>query len=90
MVTLEGELVEIGRALAPADQERLVFFAELIGYACERQYKTGWAAHKYREKFGDWPPRGWIPPAAQPSVETRRWIKSQVIRWMKSRDEERV
>lgn len=25
----------------------------------EKGFKPGWAAHKYKEKFGEWPPDGW-------------------------------
>jgi hypothetical protein len=85
--TLEGELVEIGQHLDREQQDRLAFFAELRGVAAENGYRAGWCAHKFREKFGDWPPRSWeSTPLAQPSVETRRWIKSRTIAWLKSRE----
>ena len=84
--TIEGELVEIGAHLAPEDQDRLAFYAELLGMVRERGWKPGWAAHKYRERFGDWPPRSFErTPVAQPGLETRRWVKSRTIAWLKSR-----
>jgi DNA repair protein RadD len=84
--TLEGELVEIGAHLAREQQDQLAFYAELLGIARERRWNPGWAAHKFREKFGDWPPRSFGHPLpAMPSTETRRWTKSQRIRWLKSR-----
>jgi hypothetical protein len=86
VTTLAGELIEIGEHLEPEEQDRLSWFAELLGYACERGFKSGWASHKFREKHGDWPPRSWNSmPAARPSEATRRWIKSRTIAWLKSR-----
>jgi DNA repair protein RadD len=84
--TLTGELVEIGQHLGRDDQDRLAFFSELRAFAAERNWQPGWAAHKYKEKFGAWPPRGWnATPLVEPSLETRRWVKSQTIRWLKTR-----
>jgi superfamily II DNA or RNA helicase len=39
---------------SPDDQRQ--FHRELTGIASARGYKPGWIAHKYREKFGTWPP----------------------------------
>jgi len=81
----DGELVEIGAGKG----ERLgdpAFYAELRGFARERGYKSGWAAHKYREKFDVFPPFAWNgDPMREPSLETRRWIKSRQIAWAKSK-----
>jgi superfamily II DNA or RNA helicase len=84
--TLDGELIEIGAHLEVEDQERLVFYAELLGIAREKRWKHGWAAHKYGERFGEWPPRSFasVTPV-QPSIETRRWVRGITIRWLKSR-----
>lgn len=85
--TLDGELVEVGAHLKPEQQDRRGFFAELRGIAAERGFKAGWAAYKYREKFGAWPPRSFEhTAAAQPSLTTRRWVKSRTIAWLKSRE----
>src|SRR5439155_6832661 len=51
--TLDGELVEIAGGEPEHAQDRAVFYAELRGVAEERSYKSGWAAHKYRERFGE-------------------------------------
>jgi hypothetical protein len=80
--TLDGELVEIGEHLDRKDQDRQAFLAELRGIAQERNFKPGWAAHKYKEKYGDWPPRSFgDTPSATPSITTRRWVKSQYDAW---------
>ena len=55
----------------------------LTGVAVERRYRPGWVAHKYREKFGDWPQRGGITPI-KPSPEVLSWVRSRNIAWAKS------
>jgi DNA repair protein RadD len=50
----------------------------------ERGYNPGWAAHKFREKFGNWP-NGFRSVLAQPpSSEVRNWVKSRLIAFAKS------
>jgi DNA repair protein RadD len=79
--TLDGDLVEVGAHMKPEDQDRLAFFLELRGYAERHNYKPGFAAHKFKEKFGgSFPPWAWNDlPSAAPSLETRNWIKSRII-----------
>jgi superfamily II DNA or RNA helicase len=85
--TLEGELIEIGADLEPEQCDQLAFFAQLRGVAREKNYKPGWAAYKFKERFGEWPPRRFESViAAQPSIETRRWVKSRAIAWLKARE----
>ena len=50
------DLVEITVGETAEVQDRAVFHAELRGYAAEHGYKVAWAAHKYRERFGEFPP----------------------------------
>jgi DNA repair protein RadD len=78
--TLEGELVEVGAHLSEERAAQLAFYLELRGFAAERKFKSGFAAHKYKEKHGTFPPWPWndLPPAA-PSLATRNWIKSRFI-----------
>ncbi len=84
--TLDGELVEIAVGAEPDVQDRAAFHAELRGLAAEAGYKPGWAAHKYRERFGDFPPFAWNgAPAAAPSLTTRRWVKSRNIAWWRAK-----
>jgi superfamily II DNA or RNA helicase len=98
MVENDGELVELtvdrkatSKRRTAADwpeRERRAFFSELKAYALEqRDYKPGWAAAKYREKFSVWPPRSFdvVPPAVEVSPAIASWIKSSNIRWAKGR-----
>jgi DNA repair protein RadD len=87
---LDGELglVSGGRAHAqPATQaEKIIFHAELREFAKGRDYRPGWAAHKFKEKFGHFPPWDWNDrPTCEPSITTRSWIKSRQIAFAKSR-----
>jgi DNA repair protein RadD len=66
----------------PSEQMR--WYAMLVTYAKQRGYRTGWAAYKFKEKFGHWPPRK-QPPAIEPSREARSWIRSRNIASAKSR-----
>jgi superfamily II DNA or RNA helicase len=85
VVTLEGELVEVGAPAVQEQRDQRAFFAELRGFAAESNYKPGWAAYKFKEKFGSWPPRSWNDePLVEPSISTRRWLKSRDIRRWKS------
>jgi hypothetical protein len=79
----EGELGAVSRnrsVAAPAygADERLTFYRQLLYIANERGYKAGWAAHKYREKFNDWPPSRSAEPMV-PNPALRSWVRSRQI-----------
>ena len=65
-----------GRSIAPRQRQRLrpgrartlARHADLRSRS-ERDYKPGWAAHKYKEKFGTWPPWGATPEPIPPTPE---------------------
>jgi DNA repair protein RadD len=87
----DGELGLVGqhvrRAKAKiydsADRDR--WHAMLMQVAIERGYKPGWAAHKYKEKFGTWPPWGSSPQPISPLPEVRSWVRSRLIAYAKRR-----
>jgi DNA repair protein RadD len=93
-----GELVEVtggtkGRSRQKKPEEfttgeRIVFFAELRTYGMNRGYKPGWAAAKFKERFGAWPPRSWdnMQPAESVSAITKSWIVSRNIAWAKAKE----
>lgn len=88
--TVDGELVEItSKAKAPTKAEKQVFYSQLLGMAFERRYKPGWAANKYREKFGVWP-KGLDKCSEEPGPEVRNWVKSRQIAWAKKQEASRV
>lgn len=65
--------------------EKRQFYAELLGYVGEHGHKRGYAAHKYREKFGVWPTGMDDVDAIEPSYETYQFIKSRNIAWARSK-----
>jgi superfamily II DNA or RNA helicase len=89
IVTDEGELVEMASRLQVVEisaQERRIFFAELRSIAADRGYKAGWAAMKYKEKFGSFPPWDWNDDeTAAPVATTLGWVKSRQIAYAKAR-----
>jgi DNA repair protein RadD len=86
VVTTEGELVKLARQNAPPLQDCRIFHAELRQIAADRGMKPGWAAHKYREKFGAFPPWDWNDqPTVTPTLKTLRWVKSRQIAYAMGR-----
>jgi DNA repair protein RadD len=93
----DGELVEIkkggkGKSVRrkPEDwteNDRKIFFSELKAYALMHEYKPGWAAMKYKEKFKQWPPRWFdsVPAATVLSPTVALWVRSRNITWHKSK-----
>jgi superfamily II DNA or RNA helicase len=80
----DGELglVEGGRA-KPAVNDRAQWLGMLTGIADELSYKRGWVAHRFKEKFGIYPPRVAVQPLA-PTPECRSWVRSRNIAYAKS------
>jgi DNA repair protein RadD len=89
VIHADGELVEFSSrhvAKPPPEGERITFYSELRTVAQERGYKPGWAAMKFKEKFGFFPPWAWNDlPTLAPSAATRSWVKSRAIAYAKSR-----
>lgn len=93
----DGELVEFTPGIKSksvrrkpedfSEQERKQFFAELKAYALVHEYKPGWAAMKYKDKFHAWPPRYFdgVAPATILSPTVALWVRSQNIKWAKSK-----
>jgi DNA repair protein RadD len=87
----EGELglVVDGKAQAPQHSEgdRIIFFRELRAVQQTRGYKKGWAAHKFKDKFGHFPPWAYndLPPAI-PTDAVLRWVRSRQIAFAKARN----
>jgi DNA repair protein RadD len=88
VVHRDGVLVELGARqsgkLAASLFDMAQFFAELRGYAQHKGYAEGWAAHKFKEKFGVWP-NGVGRNVVSPNLTTLNWIRSRQIAWAKGR-----
>jgi DNA repair protein RadD len=83
----DGELGLVTGGIAKRPQyspeERKRWHGMLASIAAERGYQRGWISHKFREKFGDWPPWGVVPEPVTPTPECRSWVKSRQIAWVR-------
>jgi len=88
---IQGELVELGahrKAMEASMAEKTKFFAELQGYSSEKNYKPGWAANQYKQRYGVWPNHPSIRYAMpiEPSGGTLSWIRSRQIAYAKAKE----
>lgn len=92
--TADGLLGEVAKdrarksgSLSHDDKAR--WHRQLVYYGQERSYKPGWAAMKYKEKFGSWPPTKWAMPEP-PSADVLGWVRSRQIAYAKGMDRRRA
>ena len=83
----EGELghVQRDRSVRDLPRDQLGFYRQLLHIAADRGWKAGAAAHRFKEKFGKFPPWEWNryepePPAAA----TVAWVRSRSIAYAKA------
>jgi DNA repair protein RadD len=85
----DGELIEVigrkKRGDEASKDEKAEFYAQLKGYAQTHGYASGWAAHKFREKYDSWPNGYRDVPAMDLTPKVLSWIKSRQIAWAKSK-----
>lgn len=82
-----GSLRELAGGEVTGEDRRRVW-AMLLHIANGRGYATGWAAHKYRERFGAFP-RGIHPEPEPPTPELQNWVRSRAIAWAKAQKKQR-
>jgi superfamily II DNA or RNA helicase len=87
----DGELARLDRdgAVQSIAWDRVSFYKQLLWIARERGYKDGWAAHKFKEKFGTFPRRTKVPPE-EPTPEVRAWVRSRQIAFAKSKEKQQA
>lgn len=78
-----GYMEELAGASAARELKRK-WLAELKFVCAQESYNPGWAAHKFKEKFGSWPNGINVEPAPA-SLEVQRWLRSRRIAWAKAR-----
>jgi superfamily II DNA or RNA helicase len=85
----DGELARLDRDGKRKQPEwnKGAFYRQLLQIARERGYKDGWAAHKYREKFGNFPNFTKVPES--PSPEVRAWVRSRQIAFAKAQQRQK-
>jgi superfamily II DNA or RNA helicase len=84
VLNVPGELTELETTKRELLTENQKFYSELIYFSRMRGYKDGWAAHKYKERYGAYP-RGLHTNPLATSTKTSSWIKSRNIAWAKSK-----
>jgi superfamily II DNA or RNA helicase len=86
----DGELGLVigGKAQAPVYDEsaRVGFFQQLRAVQQMRGYKKGWASHKFKDKFGTFPPWAYNDlPSITPTNAVLSWVRSRSIAYAKAR-----
>lgn len=66
-------------------EDKVKWLSELRAYGRWKNYKDGWAANKYREKFGVWPNKVNPVSTMQISKEVQAWITHTQIKSAKRR-----
>jgi len=66
--------------------EKSEWYSSLIRYARLKGYSDGFAAHKYREKFGVWPRSLNVNPNRPMLPEVEKWLLHKQIKWSKGRE----
>jgi DNA repair protein RadD len=84
VVVVDGRLVEVsgagdaktfGKAAEPAYQDQERFYRELLGYAMQKNFKSGWAFHQFKAKFKINPDPMFRSSALSPTPSTLNYIK---------------
>ncbi len=88
IVTRDGELQHLarnGRQSFPhySNEQKRDFHAGLLHLALERGNKPGAAAHRFKAKFGHWPPDRFVTPKP-PNAEVLAWDRHCRIRYAKA------
>lgn len=90
----DDELEYIDRSTRPKGakrewgiEDKADFFAQLKSYGRDKGYKSGWAANKFKDRFGHWPddPRIKHAVSQAPTPAVLSWVRSTQIRWAKSK-----
>jgi DNA repair protein RadD len=96
IITKDADLVAVGqRAPAYSVEERQRWLSELMTLRMQRNQhrastgklplKPEWAGAKFKDKFGDWPPRYWsVAPAMSVSPEISSWVRARDIAYAKA------
>jgi DNA repair protein RadD len=94
IVFRDGELALVNRNSRAANSminphQRMRWHAMLTHICQEQGYNPGWARHKYKEKFGDWPAWGPPPNPIPPTPEVSSWVRSRNIAFAKAKQKQR-
>jgi superfamily II DNA or RNA helicase len=89
IVFRDGELARVDRRTLTAESRddpnvRMKWHGMLAHIAAARGYLPGWTAHKFKERFGTWPPWGAKPVPIEPTPECLSWVRSRQIAFAKA------
>lgn len=84
VLNVPGQMIELETTQKDQRHENQQFYSELLFYSRMRGYKDGWAAYKYKDKYGVFP-RGLGTEIKSPSFKTLQWLKSKQIAYAKAR-----
>jgi superfamily II DNA or RNA helicase len=82
-----GEMEELGASAGVKIEQKRQWYGQLLSICEASGYQPGWAANKYREKFGSWP-NGLAKTPIDPTPEVSKWVIASRIRWAKSKKKE--
>lgn len=88
VIVSDGELVKVERKKPIKKEVGQHVYSQLLGYANEHGFKSGWAYHKYVEFFDGKLPKGLrqVPAPATPQIIG--WIKSRQIATWKAKEKQ--
>ena len=93
VVHADGKLIEYGSndsgEVYYSHQDKREWYAGFLWQAERKGFKRGWANHKFKEKFGDWPNFRSVTPTV-PTQEVSNWLKYQQIKWAKSQSKPKM
>lgn len=81
---VDGEMVALNPEPKVSMEVKQTTYAQLRHIAKDRGYKEGWAAHKFKERFGVWP-RGLEDIELPPTQTLMNWVRSRQIAYAKAR-----
>jgi len=82
----DGKLVEIS-SLPKFTKDHQRWYSELLGIARRKQYKDGWAAHCFQEKFGIRPTKLKVRGKHVISEDVKEFVKEKRKRYLESKKE---
>lgn len=84
---IPAKLERLGPAARDDLNARRSFYLQVLYFARATGRKDGWAAHVYRERYGEWPEWSWKGlPTIETSPAVMRWIRYRAMRKRKGEE----
>jgi hypothetical protein len=85
VINIAGRIEELAQKSLAEKEEQQKFYSELVAYTEMKGYKEGFAAVKFKEKYGDYP-KGLHKVPLPVSPKTLSWLKHRAIAYAKSKN----